>query len=247
MELNIKSQQNIDNKHKISEKEFKNIHSSMENIFANENKKSKAIRYVINMGKKNQIYKSPKIKNVNKIIDSDFSYEDDFNNNNYKSDKTLLKDMQYKIEDQKNEIRQLKRILFEKDKKINDLNYELYITQNELEDNLETEDYYKLLDDYDRNIKDYNKLKNEYNKLVDKFNTLKEEKRKANNDNKGLRKEFNHIKEELNKTLDEYNNIVEEFNKLKIERNKNNNDNKNNENLVNFNVENNEYIKRRKR
>ena len=77
MEQKRKNQQKTDNKYKLLENEFQNVHSNVGNILSNENKKSKAIRYVVNMGKNKYIYKSPKIKHGNKILDSDFSYEDD--------------------------------------------------------------------------------------------------------------------------------------------------------------------------
>ena len=70
-----------------------------------------------------------------------------------------------------------------KEKEINELNYELYLTQNELEDNLDSNKYNKLLYDYDLNINDYNKLKDEYNLLVDKYNKIRQEKNKIYNDN----------------------------------------------------------------
>ena len=41
--------QKTDNKYKLLENEFQNVHSNVGNILSNENKKSKAIRYVVNM------------------------------------------------------------------------------------------------------------------------------------------------------------------------------------------------------
>ena len=75
------------------------------------------------------------------------------------------------------------------EKKNKNKNLELLLTQNELEDNLDSEEYHKLLHEYDSNINDYNKLKDDYNKLVDKYNILKEEKNKMHTDNKSLRRE----------------------------------------------------------
>ena len=236
MEQNLTTVQKINNKYKFIDKTPKYFHTNIENITNNKSPRKKEISYVMNLGKNSGYYLSPKIRRNNKYLESDLSYEDENINTYFKGEKSFLREMQYKIDEQKNEIRILKKVIYDKEKEINELNYELLLTQNELEDNLDSEEYYKLLRDYDININDYNKLKDEYNKLVDKYNILKEEKNKIYTDNKSLRRECNYIKEELNKTLDEYNNIVEDYNKLKINynniKNKENNTDESTINLI---------------
>ena len=236
MEQNLTTVQKINNKYKFIDKIPKYFHTNIENITNNKSPRKKEISYVMNLGKNSGYYLSPKIRRNNKYLESDLSYEDENINTYFKGEKSFLREMQYKIDEQKNEIRILKKVIYDKEKEINELNYELLLTQNELEDNLDSEEYYKLLRDYDININDYNKLKDEYNKLVDKYNILKEEKNKIYTDNKSLRRECNYIKEEMNKTLDEYNNIVEDYNKLKRDynniKNKENNTDESTINLI---------------
>ena len=236
MEQNLTTVQKINNKYKFIDKTPKYFHTNIENITNNKSPRKKEISYVMNLGKNSGYYLSPKIRRNNKYLESDLSYEDENINTYFKGEKSFLREMQYKIVEQKNEIRILKKVIYDKEKEINELNYELLLTQNELEDNLDSEEYYKLLRDYDININDYNKLKDEYNKLVDKYNILKEEKNKIYTDNKSLRRECNYIKEEMNKTLDEYNNIVEDYNKLKRDynniKNKENNTDESTINLI---------------
>ena len=197
MEQNFTTVQKINNKYKFIDKTPKYFHTNIENITNNKSPRKKEISYVMNLGKNSGYYLSPKIRRNNKYLESDLSYEDENINTYFKGEKSFLREMQYKIDEQKNEIRILKKVIYDKEKEINELNYELLLTQNELEDNLDSEEYYKLLRDYDININDYNKLKDEYNKLVDKYNILKEEKNKIYTDNKSLRRECNYIKEEM--------------------------------------------------
>ena len=223
--------QNISNRDKFINKSHQYIHTNMNN---NKGERIREITYVMNIGKNSCHHLSPKIRRNNKFLESDLNYEDENINTSYKGEKSFLREMQLKIDEQKNEIRILKKVIYDKEKEINELNYELLLTQNELEDNLDSEEYYKLLREYDLNINDYNKLKDAYNILVDKYNILKEEKNTIHSDNKSLRREFNYIKEEMNKTLDEYNNIVEDYNKLKREYNNKNKENNTDEQSLNL-------------
>ena len=145
MEHNISSIQSANKRYKFTNKET-------ENLLTEEDTRKKTIRYVINLGKNKFQYQSPKIRHKNKFIDTDINNDDEYINVYYKGDKFYLKEMQNKIEEQKNEIRNLKLIINKKEKEINELNYELYLTQNELEDNFDSEKYNKLLYDYDINI-----------------------------------------------------------------------------------------------
>ena len=243
MEQNLVTVQKIKNRYKFIDKSPKYLHTNIENLNNHKSLRKKEISYVMNLGKNSGNYLSPKTRPNNKYFESDLSYEDENINTYYKCEKSFLREMQFKIDEQKKEIRILKKVIYDKEKEINELNYELLLTQNELEDNLDSEEYHKLLHEYDSNINDYNNLKDDYNKLVDKYNILKEEKKKIHTDNKSLRRECNYIKEEMNKTLDEYNNIVEDYNQLKREyNNKNNKENNTDEASPNLIKDNNNDI-----
>ena len=151
----------------------------------------------------------------------------------------IIEDLKSNISDLKDQIRNLKLDNIKKDKKIKNLDNDLYNMKKELEDKKneqekEIEDifrsdteenlpklknaYAKLLQDYDTNINDYNNLKDDYNKIVDEYNILKNSKKD--------------ITDKANKALDDYNNIVEDYNKLDkdYKKNKNNLDQLKNEN-----------------
>ena len=147
MESNITTMHNNNDRYNITEIDNQNIDSNIDTIFSNDIIRNKAIKYVVNLGKNKYYYQSPKMRHKNKSIDPDFRYRDGYTYNNKNSEKSLIGEMQNKIEEQKSEIRNLKRIIYKKDKEINELNYELYLTQNELEDNIDSEEYYNLLDE----------------------------------------------------------------------------------------------------
>ena len=116
-----------------------NIRSNMEDILSNEKSKKKAIKYVINLGKNFRNInnsKSPKARSnyksieyipysqasfgkKNNINNSEEKYDNDKYYNNINND--LFEEMRYKIEDQKNEIRNLQKIIYNKDIDINEL------------------------------------------------------------------------------------------------------------------------------
>ena len=161
-----------------------------------------------------------------------------------------VEDLQTIIDGQKQDLRNMRKDNYNKDKEIGLLKLELDNMQKELDDkrlehDKEIDDifksndnnsklkneYFKLLQDYDTNINDYNLLKDDYNKMVDEYNNLKAEKNKLNDDNKNLKQnnsklkdEYNNIKTEANKALDDYNNIVDDYDKLERELKKKNND-----------------------
>ena len=58
------------------------------------------------------------MRHKNKSIEPDFRYRDGYTYNNKNSEKSLIGEMQNKIEEQKSEIRNLKRIIYKKDKEI---------------------------------------------------------------------------------------------------------------------------------
>ena len=145
MEQNFSSVQNANKIYKFTDNDYEHINSNMENLLTNDDTRKKAIRYVINLGRNKYQYQSPKIRHKNKFIDNEINYDDEYYN---KGDNLYIKDMQRKIEEQKKEIRNLKMIIYNKEKEINELNYELCLTQNELEDNYDSEQYNKLLYDY---------------------------------------------------------------------------------------------------
>ena len=161
-----------------------------------------------------------------------------------------IEDLQAINKKQKNDLRNMRKDNYNKDKEIDLLKNKLDSVQRKLDDKLlehekEIDDiyknndndsklkneYFKLLQDYDTNINDYNNLKEDYNKMVDEYNNLKSEKNKLNEDNKNLKQsnmkikeDYNNIKTEANKTLDDYNNIVDDYDNLERQTRRMNND-----------------------
>ena len=118
MESNITTMHNNNNRYNITEIDNQNIDSNIDTIFSNDIIRNKAIKYVVNLGKNKYYYQSPKMRHKNKSIDPDFRYRDGYTYNNKNSEKSLIGEMQNKIEEQKSEIRNLKsKIIYIRSKK----------------------------------------------------------------------------------------------------------------------------------
>ena len=94
MEGNLITLQNTNDRYKLTKGEFQNSHSNIDSFSPNEKERKKAIRYVVNMRNNKSIYQSPKVRHANKFFESDFSYDGDSNNKDFKHDKLLIRDMQ---------------------------------------------------------------------------------------------------------------------------------------------------------
>ena len=164
-----------------------------------------------------------------------------YRNNDYENED--VEDLVKTIEELQIANNNLKKDIFNKNNELNLLKNDLDNMQKELEEkriehDKEMEDlvkgtdnnpklkndYYALLQEYDKNINDFNNLKDDYNQIVDEYNTLKTEKNRLLIDNKNLRidnsqlkKDYNIIRNDANRAVDEYNNIVDDFNKLEQE------------------------------